>query len=135
MRIIKDTITMLASQGHVTLQVPDGWIGGTPVMEEVPDEWLMRVKVESEAHRPCVGKEQGFLFLTRAGWEANKDRIKAAFDAHNEKVARDYPTHPRKTWADFEAHVDKHFDDMRRLIERKIRNLKAKVAELESAVI
>lgn len=136
MKIIKETITMLAASGHITLQVPDAYIGDPePEMEEAPDEWFMYVKCEGNAHRPCVGKESGFLYLSRAGWEANKDRIKEVFEAYNEKMRREYPTHKWQTWADFEAHVEKHFDDMRKIIQRKIKTLESQAAQLKAMTI
>lgn len=135
MRIVKGTITSLAARGDITLQVPDAWIGSAPAMEEVPDEWFMRVKCEGKGVRPCVGKESGFLYLSRAGWEANKERIKEAFEGYNEKMRREYPTHKWQVWADFEAHVEQHFEDMRKAVERKVKALEAQAAQLKSVTI
>ena len=128
MRIFKDAITTLAAEGRRTLQVPDLVIAIPPVRleeveyEEVPDEWFTRLKRDV----PCAGKENGFLYLSRKGYEANKERLKEAFLKAQYK---------RGTWEQFEKDAEDHFAKVETARQRKLKLLRAKADELERVVI
>jgi hypothetical protein len=125
MLIFKNGITLLASEGRLTLQVPDMAYGCSSLEgEEVPNDWIMQIR--GGQHIPCVGKEQGFLFLTRKGWEANKDKIKAAFEASKDK---------RGTWQEFEAMAEKHFIQVQKKLNSLIQRLEAKVKEAKAIIV
>jgi len=124
MKIIKDIITTLPKQGYITLQIPGVAVtlDGSPLpgSEDLPDEWFTELK---DGRRPAVGKEWGFLYLTRKGWEANRHRIKRDF------------TPNRGTWEDFEAYVDEHFKSVEINRKKEIKRLKTKIKLLEKAQI
>lgn len=121
MKIIKDSITALASEGRMTLQIPQYDLGANnTIEEEVPDEWFVTLR---NASYPAVGREHGYLFLTRAGWFANQDKLKEAFE--NAEYNRG------NTWEDFETYTIKHFQRIEhntmnriRLFENKAKALK-----------
>ena len=74
MKISKSAIYSLASEGIITLQIPTLYIGNLPNdIVDLPDNWFCKIK---HPVRPCVGKEHGFLYLTRKGWAANKKILK-----------------------------------------------------------
>jgi len=121
MKILKDSITSLASEGRITLQIPQYDLGSSDAIEEeVPDEWVVTLR---NGLYPAVGREQGYLFLTRAGWFANQDKIKDAFE--------DAKFHRGNTWEDFEAHAKKHFQKVEHNTMRRIRLFKNKVKDLQ----
>lgn len=134
MKILKNAITSLASEGYITLQVPvydvmieDGraiaYTASALKEEKVmdaPDEWFISLRNNS----PTVGKEEGFTFLSRAGWKANKDEIKKAFESNE---------HPRGTWSDFEKYAEHHFAKVKKNVTRRIKLLNSKVKQLKEA--
>ena len=134
MKILKDAITSLAGEGRITLQVPvydimveDGRaIAHTAYdleeerVADVPDEWFITLRSNS----PAVGKESGYTFLSRAGWEANKDEIKKAFESN---------AHPRGTWSDFEKYAEHQFTTVKKNANRRIKLLLSKVDQLKEA--
>ena len=126
MEIIKGAITSLSSRGYITLQIPHYTIGkpGMKVeTEEVPDNWLVFLHSNKT---PSVGKELGFTYLTRVGWEANKDKIKEAYE--NAKC-------PRGPWTKFEAHAEEHFNEVERQTTRKVRLLEKKLGQLKESML
>ncbi len=121
MKILKDSITSLASEGRMTLQIPQyDFVYSDVIVEEVPDEWIVNLR---DNLYPAVGKEQGYLFLTRAGWFANQDRIKDAFE--NAEFNRG------NTWEDFEEYAKKHFQKVEHNTVRRIRLFERKIKELK----
>jgi len=128
MQILKDSITCLAGQGRITLQIPQYsiWLGPEarqPETEEVPDEWIMTLR--SSASYPAVGKESGYSFLTRAGWLANKDKIKEAFELSNSM---------RGSWEDFEKYVERHFQSTREKTIKRIAFMEKKTRQLQEGL-
>jgi hypothetical protein len=119
MRIPTDSITVLAGQGRITLQVPEGWVGTAPDLTDYPDEWFCRLR---NARVPAVGRESGFLFLTRAGFEANKPVIRAAFEAAPPRSGAD--------WAAFEAHAARHFENIAKAVAKEIETYERKLDQL-----
>lgn len=128
MKILKGSIPQLASEGYLTLQIPafDIWIGESPVAssyEDVPDEWVTILRSNNQF---CIGKETGFLFLTRKGWEANKEAIKEAFEKSKMK---------RGTWQEFEKHAEDHFADVLSSNTKRLKYLESRVAELKEKMV
>jgi len=135
LKIIKDAITTLAGEGRVTLQVPvyevimdkgramahTAYDLEEEKIANVPDEWFMSLRNDC----PAVGKESGYTFLSRAGWEANKDEIKKAFESSK---------HPRGTWDDFEKYAERHFAKVKKNADRRIKLLNSKVKQLKEAM-
>ncbi len=123
MKILKDAITSLASEGRMTLQIPQVDLnprGFESSIKEVPDEWVVALK---DGSYPAVGREQGYLYLTRAGWFANRDDIKDAFEGA--RFSRG------NTWEDFEEYARKHFQKVEHNTMRRIRLFENKVKELQ----
>lgn len=128
MKILKGAITSLARQGYITLQIPvfDVWINQAPQQsetEDIPDEWVITLK--GGQRRPVIGKEKGFLFLSKIGWDANWKKIREAF-LHCES--------PRGTWADFEDHVEEHFQEVIKSTQKKIIYQEKRVEELKEVL-
>lgn len=122
MEIIKGSITSLSSRGYITLQIPHYTIGSPGMKvetEEIPDNWVVFLHSNKT---PALGKEQGFTYLTRVGWEANKDKIKEAYE--NVKC-------PRGPWIKFEEHAEQHFDHVKHATKRKIALLEKKLDQLK----
>lgn len=121
MKIIKDSITSLARRGYITLQIPQISIelgGGVTPVEEVPDEWIAMIHSSGSV---AVGKETGFSYLTRIGWEKNKSKIKEAYEGAE---------HQRGPWEKFERYAEKHFKAVEEANKRRIRFLQKKVEQL-----
>ena len=122
MEIIKGSITSLSSRGYITLQIPHYTIGNPEMKvetEEFPDNWFIFLHSNKT---PAVGKELGFTYLTRVGWEANKDKIKEAYENAE---------YPRGPWAKFEAHAEEHFKKVEKATTGKIRLLEKKLKQLK----
>lgn len=138
MKILKRAITSLASEGRITLQIPQYDIVITEDtraiaygadhmpderIEEIPDEWVMVLR--GGQRRPAIGKEQGYFFLSKEGWDANRQKIKEAF--LNAK-------HQRGTWADFEDHVEEHFRQVKAATLKKIKYEQSRLKQLKEAL-
>ena len=113
----------MASEGRLTLQIPTLYIGSLPNdIIDLPDEWFCILK----GGRPCVGKEQGFLYLTYKGWIANRNDIKKAFMASKYK---------RGTWQDFKNHVKNDFKERHKKVQKQINYHQTKVNQLKNIKI
>lgn len=130
MKILKDAVTSLAREGRPTLQIPqhDIWFSKEPPpdkdrFEEIPNEWVITLRNGT----PIVGKEEGYLFLTRAGWEANKDKIEKAFGYSG--------INRRGTWEDFEVHAETHFNLVTEATFKRIKSHVSKIKQLLETVI
>ena len=128
MKILKNAIISLASQGYITLQIPvyDVWINQDPQQsetEDIPDDWVITLK--GGQSRPVIGKEKGYLFLSKIGWDANRKKIRQAYlDSGS----------PRGTWADFEDHVELHFEEVVKSTKRKIIYEEKRVQDLKEVL-
>lgn len=133
MKLDLDSITTLAGEGRKTLQVPDTVICFTAEEEaewaasvvEHPDEWFIYLR----NNIPSVGKQGGFLYLTRLGYEANKERLKAAF------TASDSCTQYGSQWSEFEAHAEDHFNKVEKALYNAQAKLRKQLTELEKIVL
>jgi len=97
-QISKSALTCHAAEGRMTLQIPEMWIGSGPTdLVQLPDDWFCYLK----RNRFAVGQESGYLHFTRAGYVANKAKLKRAF-----KATRGH------TWKDFEQYVVQHFQEV-----------------------
>ena len=121
MRIIKGAIVAGAANGYLGVQVAEIAYGDDVEYVEAPDEWFIRLK----DRRPAVGREDGFLFLTRIGWEANKEQMRQAFETAQFK---------RGTWEDFEKHVEDFFTDSKKRAARFVRLMKKKTRQAEATL-
>lgn len=132
MQILKGAITQLASEGHLTLQIPECAIcfPGDPVvdMEEAPDEWFCVLKRDV----PVLGKESGFLHLTRVGYEANKNALKAAF-ATACATGRDRTN--GVGWPAFEKMAEEHFKKVEKATTKQKKLLAQKLDQLNGFVV
>jgi len=124
MQIFVGSITQLSGEGRLTLQVPECCttnLTPLPTME-VPDDWFESLKQsykiknpptefntpsESFSMRRCFGKEQGYLHLTRKGFEANKEAIKQAWLNGGR-----YGHATNRPWEDFERYAEFHFTNV-----------------------
>lgn len=128
----------LRERGYISLQIPeydiDTRTGVSMSIDnakpedvvDMPDDWFMYVNGEL----PVIGKQTGFLHLTRKGYEANKDRLKEALK-HAIKIG--YDRTDGKGWIVFEKHAEKHFADMHKAVGRKRMYFKKMLAELDKA--
>jgi hypothetical protein len=93
------TVAAEAAKGFLSLQVPAG------VDKWLPSEWFCNMR----NHVPTLGKQEGFLFLTRRGYEANKELILGAFE--NSPVRKGIGAGNEKSdaRAEFEDFVEHHF--------------------------
>jgi hypothetical protein len=124
MKVSKGTLTCLAAEGRATLQIPQLVIEihtGKPVAREdlgenEPDaieceaDWFMYLKSSGV---PVIGRQQGFLYFSRKGYEACKEMLREAFS--NKRGS---------SWADFELAAEEHFQNVERHRQRVMRNLK-----------
>ena len=127
MKLHKDAITRLASEGRITLQIPQHiiWFDKEPKQietEEVPDSWVVSLRSNRS---PAVGKESGFYFLTKKGWEANKNRIKEAF------LRAEFQ---RGTWVEFELHAEEHFKKVEKASIKRLAYLEKKVQQVKECL-
>jgi len=92
MKIDLSSITHLMEQGYLSLQVPELYIGCAPDpknLVDVPDEYFIRNNYD----KPAVGRESGFLYLSRKGYEHFKPTIKSKWSTmrgHTWKEFEDY---------------------------------------------
>lgn len=132
MKILEDSITYLARGGHITLQVPEFGInfGPEPVElkeADLPDDWFVSLNGND------LPSPQGFLFLSRKGWEANKTALWKAF-----AVSRGDPQADRNseivTREQYEAAIEAVLKAREEAINKKIKSLKKAIAKLEAFV-
>lgn len=127
MRIIKDAIITHASEGRITMQVPEFSYGTREQYVELPDEWFCRLVGASS--RPVVGKESSFLFLTRIGYANNKHDLRTAFES---AIARGRTT---TTWVEYELIVEQHFQKVEKQRRKLAENLQKKLDTLNKFVV
>lgn len=128
MKLTDNAITALACEQRLTLQVPDQayWTpGNEPTFVDYPDEWFCRLLHD----RPS---KQGALYLTRKGFEANREALKAAFEAsRGGKFERGY----NGDWSKFEAHAAEHFAKVEKGIARVRKATEKKLSEINTFVV
>jgi len=117
------SITLHASRGRIGVQVPHIDIDPSPSSVEHPDEWFCWLRDLT----PCVGRQKGFLYLTEAGWNANREAIRDAFE---QAIRGEY--NRGKSWSDFEDHVAEHFATVRARKAAAIAKRMAELSELRS---
>ncbi len=130
MKIKKSAITTLANEGRITLQIPQldiiadksgkmFCINSSESVDAIymPDKWFIHLK---SSKQPAFGKEKGFLFLTEAGWKANKKDIKKAFNNS---------PHKRGTWQEFEKYAETHFKKVKDSLKKRVKYLEKKAKE------
>jgi len=84
-RVMRNWATALREDGRLTLQIPHLHVSleGMPGVEksdppdliDIPDQWVCRLQGSA---KPAVGKMDGFLYISRIGYEANKGKILSA---------------------------------------------------------
>ena len=129
MRVLKGSLTMLAGEGRITLQVPEFSAGvTTDEFEEIPNDWLHEVRYAGGKLRVCCGKETGFIHFTRKGFEAMRERLRAAFLGSGTAKIR------REAWSEFERHAEDEFENIRQTTLKRIKLLRRQADELEAMV-
>ena len=113
---------------HFTIQIPQisynctiDPAGGPPTfteptMVDIPDDWVILLR----GNRPCVGKETGFLYFTRKGYNANLDEIKKIWESTGQE------------WAKFEEMVESHFKAVEKAANKFVLELKKKLMQAET---
>lgn len=129
MKILKDSIFTLPSEGRMTVQIPMFSIGGVPEIEDLPDEWFIFVKDYS----PCIGKETGFLYLSRKGYVANKDKIKEVFLEGYSKRIQSSNFDKEKIWNQFDNTILEFYEKVDTKFKQKIALYRKKLQELEES--
>jgi hypothetical protein len=147
MKVFTDFYVSLRNAGYLTLQVPDTAIcfgGPGPQMIEAPDEWFEYLKAAPGKPGPdglspmrrVVGRERGFLFLSRAGFEANKQPIRQVWE---QALAEGRTNRGRGdvSWEGFQAFAAEHFDLVDRATKAHAQKLadKAARAAIEAAKV
>lgn len=136
MLISRDSLTSLAGRGYKTLQIPEFEVtiqGDHAYMHapvdtiEIPDSWVCHISGDA----PCLGKQQGFLYFTRAGYEANKPSLRAAFEHGIATIGCRSDNPDEWTWAAFEAYADAHFAKIEQRRAKLILNLQSKIHDAE----
>ena len=133
MIIPKSNIISLASDGRMTLQVPEiNFVISPNTMQtgDLPDSWFCYLKSDN---RPCIGKQTGYLYLTREGYLANYDDLKLAFESSLAKGHHDRTN--GVGWRAFENHAKAHFADVAQKISSLIAKKQNEVLTLKSFVI
>lgn len=121
MRLPQSSLTTHAARGSKTLQIPDLCIGDDPEPTvDMPDEWFCYLRDGV----PAVGRQTGFLWLTRAGYAANRELLLAAYETSTTGRGDGR----RET---FEAAAQAHFADVERRRDRAIGNLRRQLEQLE----
>lgn len=133
MKIFKDSIIALASEGRLTLQIPEYSVDIVnnrivPITDDdefeiIPDDWVCKLRSN---HLPVVGKQDGFLYLTKKGYEANKDKLKIAFENSNMRYGG------AGKWHLFEEHAQEHFDKVAKAQKRLLNELQNKLAQIQN---
>jgi hypothetical protein len=124
---MKDEIDlfMLPRERRITLQIPDLIIDQNICkkadLSKYPKEWFCYLKDDALV----AGKEQGFLFWSKKGWEANKEKIKEEFN--NSTIIRN----PHLNWSDFEKHANKHFKMVEDKTKKKMKRMLKKADQLK----
>lgn len=128
MKIPRSSIVSLSSSGYITLQVPDVVInfggGSLPPDDDLPDEWFVRLT-------DGVPSPQGFLHLSRKGWEANRDALWEAFSKANAHTQR----FPGITRAQYEKEIREELKLREKQVAKKIAALEKKIARIKSAAL
>ena len=125
----------LRSRGKHSLQVGEVALGEPlPDTVEAPDEWFERLKVCSGLRRGDAGmrrpfwREQGFLFLSRAGFAANRPRLRQIVEVYNAQ----WPSEGF-TWESFEASALLHFDTVDECTRRHAEKMAFKARQAAQA--
>lgn len=130
MKIYKDSLTQLASEGYLTLQVPSSILSLEPntkiETEECPDEWFDMTKLSGYKRVRCLpGHKCQYLFLSRKGYETNKDRLKEVFEKAITNPKGMDRTNGRG-WIAFEEAAEKHFMELEQNTEKHYQSMKQK---------
>lgn len=121
MQLLRSSLTYHAESGRKTLQIPDYNIGEpAEPYAEFPDEWFCRLRDRV----PAVGRQSGFLWLTRAGYEANRELLLVAYETSTTGRGDGR----RET---FEAAAQAHFAKVERYRDRAIGKLRRQLEQLE----
>ena len=108
-------ITHQASLGHISIQLP--WCD----INDFPTGWA--VTLRGSGSRLSLGKEGGFVFLTRVGWKANKSKIKAAFERSEKK---------ERTWDQFESMIEESLNYTYKSTKKYLENLESDIEEAKT---
>lgn len=124
MKLLDGSIEALAKEGRHSIQIPEIIIGSTAGIPEIecPNDWFWRM---NHLKLPC---RQGFLYLTRKGYAANRENIREAFLSACRRAGS---TNMNRDWAKFEKSIDQFFADVDTAVRKKIASLRSKIAELE----
>ena len=126
MKIYEGFIGALRNEGRQTLQVPDiviSFDGSKEKIIEVPDNWFIRVYGEF----PAVGREEGFLYLSKIGFEATKKELKKEYFSGFARRSGRKPI--EQDWKDFEDYAENFFAELKKNLSFKIFKSKNKLRE------
>jgi len=126
MKIYEGFIGALRNEGRQTLQVPDiviSFAGSKEKVVEVPDNWFIRVYGEF----PSVGREEGFLYLSKIGFENNKNKLKKEYFSGFSRRNGRKPV--EQDWKDFEDYAENFFVELKKNLDFKIFKSKNKLRE------
>lgn len=137
MKMTFEQMTSLTSRGYLGTQIPEFDID-THKMEysmsidnanpkdvvDMPDDWFMY----SNGSSPLIGNQKGFLHLSRKGYEANKDRLKAAFLL---AISQGWDRTNGRGWVAFEEEAEEFYSGLKKSCQKMRKNLKKKLIDLK----
>ena len=137
----------LPREGRITLQIPTIQIDiietedGPRVFSEetnpatlYPKEWFAFLL--GEGREPAVGREDSFIFWSKKGWEANKDKIKEVFEEAMKEPMNDRSNPGEQyDWAAFEEFAEECFESRKKRLAKKKKLLQNKLDQYDKAEI
>lgn len=127
MKMTIDNMLYYVSLGKITFQVPQYSISinerhietkKNEFDNELPDEWFIELKGGSNV--PVIGKQQGYLFISKIGYEQNKEEILRRFVAAGGSVE------------ELETEANKFYNKLEKSIHKKISQLQKDLNKLNS---
>jgi hypothetical protein len=140
MRVALHTITSLASQGRLTLQIPQYIIEfqkGKAIKKPTPgglidfsDDFFCMLKGGTST--PCIGKERGFTYLTQKGFKFFYRDLETAFKkAYNNGIDRTNGV----GWPEFVQHASDHFAMVKKRRKKRRQKLLKDLQDIRNFVI
>lgn len=125
------TVTVLAAEGRCTLQIPDYFIDSSPSWEaetiiEVDADCFIKLRHVGRNMGPCIGRQDGFTFLTRKGFEFFRTDLEKAFSS----AIKNPMTNRGHTWSDFCKMAEEHFKGCEKALNQEIKKHETALKEL-----
>ena len=127
-------ITCLVREGRITLQIPQFYIIETEEdaikVEEEKKKYPKEYFCTISSNR--VPSKNGFLYLTRAGYNFFKEDLKKAFE---QALLEGKDRTEGRGWDLFEEEAEKHFQQVEKMVRGRISSLEKQVENLKKFVV